>query len=67
MSINPPHKCPGGCGVSVPHNRLACQPCWWLLPEPLRQRVNRRDPDHLTAVSEALVWYRANVRGGEPL
>jgi len=55
---HPEHDCPGGCGVKVAHRRLACPSCWYLLPEPLRQAVQRGAPNRLTAVSEALQWYR---------
>jgi hypothetical protein len=58
------HRCPGGCGTLVAHSKLACPDCWYLLPVELRRRVSRGRS--LAAVSEALTWYRANVRGGEP-
>jgi hypothetical protein len=62
------HACPGGCGAQVPHHQLACKPCWFRLPKPLRDDVNdayrnrRRDGalPHLRAIREASRWYRAN-------
>jgi hypothetical protein len=62
------HPCPGKCGADVPQHQLACKPCWFRLPKPLRDGVNdayrnkRRDGalPHLRAVSKAYGWYRAN-------
>lgn len=60
----PPHDCPGGCGAQVPHHLLACRDCWWELPAPLRNAFRRPGANRLTAVGEALAWYRANMRDG---
>lgn len=60
------HRCPGGCGTMVARSRLACLDCWHLLPAELRRRVIRGRGRDLQAISEALAWFRANVRGGEP-
>lgn len=65
---NPPHRCPGGCGADVPHHLLACRSCWYLLPTVLRARVANGDKStKLTAISEALTWYKHNTAGGVPL
>lgn len=65
---NPRHPCPGGCGADVPYTLLSCRSCWWLLPQSLRRRIsNGNRQDRQDSVSEALVWYRENVRGGVPL
>lgn len=62
---NPPHNCPGRCGALVPHGHVACETCWCQLPAALQKRIANGDQDtRLSAVSEALVWYRKNVRGG---
>lgn len=60
------HRCPGGCGTLVARSKLACPDCWYLLPAELRRRVIRGRGRDLAAISEALNWYRVNVRGGEP-
>lgn len=67
----PTHGCPGDCGAQVPRHRLACPPCWYRLPAPLRDEVNaayrarRSDPRrHSLALRAALGWYRANPTGG---
>lgn len=65
------HACPGGCGRSVPQRLLACRVDWFRLPIVYRQRIrdtHRRiratgEGPHLTAVREALAWYRDNMRG----
>lgn len=61
------HDCPGGCGTQVPRHHLACRPCWFRLPAPLRDDVNagwrsrRADPaKHRRALRAASIWYRAN-------
>ena len=64
------HDCPGGCGAQVPHHQLACKPCWFRLPKPLRDDVNigyrRRATDaavsHRRALRDAFAWYRGNPR-----
>lgn len=61
----PEHDCPGGCGVKVAYRRLACPSCWYLLPQPMRQAVQRGGQNRLTAVSEALTWYRNYLREGD--
>jgi hypothetical protein len=63
----PPHPCPCGCGNQIPHHLLACQAGWYLLPQPLRHRITGGGAGRLTAVSEALTWYREHVRDGAPL
>jgi hypothetical protein len=64
-----PHKCPGGCGVDVVHNKLACPLDWARLPQELKDQVlaawKRRNVDkmaHLQAVARAMSWYRRNPR-----
>lgn len=65
---NPSHDCPGGCGAEVPYRLLSCRSCWWLLPQEMRRRIsNGTSDERLDTVSEALVWYKDNVRGGVPL
>lgn len=69
-----PHTCPGQCGRSVAHSRLACPDCWRRLPEAFQRGVTqayaslRRNPAdasrataHRLAVTEALAWYRQNT------
>lgn len=63
------HDCPGGCGAQVPRHQLACKPCWYRLPKPLRDDVNAgyrtraTDPSaHRRALREASLWYRANPK-----
>lgn len=58
------HDCPGGCGRPVPRGLLACPACWSLLPAEMRRRVLHARGRDLTLISEALTWYRANVRNG---
>lgn len=66
MHGQPPHDCPGGCGAEVPHNKLACLDCWWLLPVELRKSVtNARGGNRLAAVGEAAKWLRENVAEGQ--
>jgi hypothetical protein len=64
------HTCPGDCGAQVPRRQLACKPCWFRLPQPLRDAVNgsyrRRlaDPTpHRRALRAAMFWYRDNLNG----
>ena len=57
---SPPHDCPGGCGREVPHRKLSCPDCWWLLPVELRKAVTH-GTNRLTAVGEAARWLRENV------
>jgi hypothetical protein len=63
------HACPGRCGGEARHARLACKPCWFRLPKPLRELVGsayrRRSSDpvaHMRAVHAAVDWYRDNPR-----
>ena len=65
------HRCPG-CGRDVVNRtRLACRPCWYRLPETLRDKLNdayrrrRSNPDNSAALSdhfavlrECADWYR---------
>lgn len=72
------HECPGGCGNPVPRAQLACRPCWFRLPDPLRNDIWRawrlRPHDagvaHQWAVAAALNWYRlhrdAPAQAGNP-
>lgn len=64
MSV-PMHDCPGGCGLSVPLDKLACPTCWYQLPDAQRREINAayrarsRDPRrHRTAILAAFAWYR---------
>lgn len=62
---NPPHACPGGCGESVPHNKLACRSCWWHLPEDMRGAItNARGGNRLAAVGEGARWLREHLVDG---
>lgn len=62
---NPPHDCPGGCGSKVPHAKLACFECWWLLPEEMRKAItDARGHERLVEVGKAARWYREHVAGG---
>lgn len=58
------HECPGGCGVRVGHDHLACRDCWYRLPQEIRQRVSnsfRHNNDrHRAALQTAVEWYVAN-------
>jgi hypothetical protein len=73
-AVEPPHECPGGCGREVPHNKLACPDCWWLLPIDMRKAITgARGRNRLQLVGEAVGWYREHVvdghlvpRAGEP-
>lgn len=65
------HGCPGDCGALVPRRQLACKPCWFRLPAPLRNAINlayrhrQQNPTaHRAALGAAMRWYRANPRGG---
>lgn len=59
------HDCPGGCGREVPHSKLACSDCWWLLPVEHRKAVtNAGSLIRLGVVGEALRWYRENMADG---
>lgn len=68
------HLCPGKCGAEVPNRQLACKPCWFRLPKPLRDDVNsayrnrRRDGPllHLRAISKAYHWYSDNPAQIQP-
>lgn len=65
----PTHTCPGNCGAQVPHHHLACKPCWWRLPAPLRNALNaahrKGGPAHRAALQAALRWYAANPARGD--
>lgn len=61
------HTCPGCDAPGVPHHQLACKPCWFRLPSPLRNAVNgsyrqrsSNPTPHRAALSAAMRWYRAN-------
>jgi hypothetical protein len=61
------HECPGGCGAEVPQHHLACKPCWFRLPGPLRNAINgayrhraTNPAGHRAALGAAMRWYRAN-------
>lgn len=69
------HGCPG-CGALVRRTVLACRPCWFWLPQELRDAVNAawrrrkanpKDPGavraHLAAVGAASRRLRDNPRG----
>lgn len=65
------HGCPGDCGARVPRHQLACKPCWYRLPKPLRDAVNgayrhrQQNPAaHRSALAAAMDWYRRNPAGG---
>jgi hypothetical protein len=61
-----PHPCPGGCGRSIPHHRLACRADWYRLPRELRLAITSAyggpneppNPAHRAAVADAVMWYR---------
>jgi len=61
---DPTHTCPGQCGTQVPYRLLACKPCWWRLPKPLRNALNtshrKGGPAHRGALQAALRWYANN-------
>lgn len=73
MTVPPyPHACPGGCGVMVGYEKLACPNCWRRLPGPMRSAITRaaaRDDagGRLRAVSAALTWYRKHRTYGDSL
>lgn len=50
------HPCPGGCGAQVEFDRVACYPCWWLLPIGLRKAIN---VTFKTRVSNPAAWHQA--------
>jgi len=59
------HPCPGQCGQTVAHDKLACRRCWFRLPTNIRQWVSAawlhraRDPrSHRAALAAASKWYR---------
>lgn len=61
------HGCPGDCGAQVQRSQLACKPCWFRLPTPLRNAINsayrhrQTNPaGHRAALSAAMRWYRDN-------
>jgi hypothetical protein len=50
----------------VPHNKLACRDCWWLLPTDMRKAItDARGGRRLQLVGEAVGWYRQHVHGGQ--
>lgn len=70
------HPCPS-CGVpGVPAHQLACKPCWFRLPQAIRDAVNgsyraktyAKRPNtrsaavaaHRRALADAMAWYRDN-------
>ena len=61
------HECPGGdCKVRVPRSRLACPPCWRMLPDELKQdiRVSFKAKNwvaHRASVRRAMLWYREDT------
>lgn len=64
------HGCPGDCGASVPRHQLACKPCWFRLPQGLRDAINRayrnrqqKPRVHVLALREAMRWYAEHPRG----
>lgn len=65
------HDCPGGCGAQVPRHQLACKPCWFRLPKPIRDDINagyrKRTADpgpHRRAMRVAFLWYSDNPKNG---
>lgn len=60
------HTCPGRCGTQVPHHHLACRPCWFRLPQPMRDTIKstsgyrRSKAAHRRALQDAIQWYQAN-------
>lgn len=63
------HACPGDCGAKVPRHQLACKPCWFRLPQELRNAVTaayrhrvRNSTAHREALAAAMQWYRAYPR-----
>lgn len=70
---NDTHGCPGDCGAQVPKHQLACKPCWYRLPKPLRDAISsawrhrQQNPAaHRAALGAAMRWYRANPDGSTP-
>jgi hypothetical protein len=66
------HACPGGCGRRVARDLFACSPCWYRLPDALRQAIDRTyrpgrfSRDHAQALSAAHHWYHRNPAKGDP-
>lgn len=60
------HECPApGCKRRVPHDKLACAPHWYAIPEDVRARVWRTfrrhgmgSPEHTAAITEAVAALR---------
>lgn len=72
-TVDREHRCPGGCGATVKFERVACYPCWWRLPAPLRLTVqktyNNRDVVPSAwhqAVNDAIDWYKDNPAEVKP-
>lgn len=63
------HRCPGGCGRTVPNHLFACRPCWFRLPHGLRQPITanyRGDRDaHNAAMADASRWYGEHMPAAE--
>ena len=76
MPADTTHPCPGCQTPGVPRHQLACKPCWFRLPQDLRDAVNgtyraksyAKRPEtrsravvaHRQALAAAMTWYRAN-------
>lgn len=64
MADRPTHHCPSCQQPGIAYELLACRPCWWRLPKPLRNALNnahrRGGPAHRAALAAAINWYRRN-------
>lgn len=52
------------CDVTINRAHLACPTHWWMLPSDLRNAIQRAKPRTgagLSAVTQAIQWYRENV------
>jgi hypothetical protein len=62
--VSATHTCPSCKKRQVKQHQLACRPCWYRLPNALRQRLNNafhnNPTDHPAALSACLDWYRDN-------
>ncbi|HEX8112052.1 MAG TPA: hypothetical protein VF516_30175 [Kofleriaceae bacterium] len=61
------HDCPGCGAAGVPQHQLACKPCWFRLPERMRDAINHafrhrlsNPRAHRQAIVRAMTWYRIN-------
>lgn len=62
----PWHDCPGGCGRSVPDEKVACKDCFSLLPLDLQAELRTaRGEDRADAGVRAVAWMRAELEGGK--